>query len=169
MYVVDFLRGRRVWYETLLHRPASSATKRAGSIHVSGRSVAKSVLVNAGGSLVLAVLPATSRIDLDRLGAVLKTRAGETRLASAEEIEGVFQDCEPGTIPPFGRLYGLRTVVDEQLAVAEVVTFTTNTRHIALRLRFQDYLGLEEPLCARFSQPIAPRAGRSTIQRRCAG
>ena len=69
MYVVDFLRSRRVWFETFFHRPASSATRLAGCVHVSGRSVAKSVLVKAGEDFVLAVLPATSRVDLDGLGA----------------------------------------------------------------------------------------------------
>ena len=67
MYVVDFVRDRSVWFETLLHRPASSATRLAGSVHIPGRNVAKTVLVRIGDSFLLAVLPATSRIDLERL------------------------------------------------------------------------------------------------------
>ena len=49
MYVVDYLRSRRVWFETFLHRPASSATRLAGRVHIPGRSVAKTVLVKARG------------------------------------------------------------------------------------------------------------------------
>jgi Ala-tRNA(Pro) deacylase len=74
--------------------------------------VAKTVLLKAGKAYVLAVLPATSRVDLDRLGTALKLDPSEVRLATAEEIDRIFHDCEPGTIPPFGRLYGLRTIVD---------------------------------------------------------
>lgn len=157
MYVLDFLRTRRVWFETLLHAPASSATRRAGAIHVSGRGVAKTVLVTAGGEHVLTVLPATSRVDLDRLAAALQRDPRETRLATVEEIDRVFHDCEPGAIPPFGRLYGLRTIVDAGLRDAGVVIFTTNTRHQGLKMHVRDYEGLEEPQCAEFGQPAAGR------------
>jgi len=154
MYVVDFLRSRRVWFETFFHRPASSATRLAGYIHVSGRSVAKSVLVKAGDEFVLAVLPATSRVDLDSLGAALRSEPGSLRLATPEEVDRTFADCEPGAIPAFGRLYGLRTAVDTGLAGTEVIVFGTNLRHLGLRMQIRDYEGLEEPLRAEFGVPI---------------
>ena len=68
MYTVEFLRSRRVWFEELLLQPASSSTKRAHNMHVPGRMVAKTVLVKAGDRFVLAVLPCTSRIDLEPPG-----------------------------------------------------------------------------------------------------
>src|SRR5580658_3688944 len=104
MYVLDFLRSRGVWFETLLHRPASSSAKLAGSVHVSGRKVGKAVLVKVGHSFVLAVLPSTSWIDLARLSEVLGTPVTEVRLATPGELFEIFTDCEPGAVPPFGRL-----------------------------------------------------------------
>ena len=128
MYVVDFLRTRPVWFETFFHRPASSATRLAGCVHVSGRSVAKSVLVKAGEDFVLAVLPATSRIDLECLGTALRAASGALCLATPEEVGRIFANCEPGAIPAFGRLYGLRTAVDAGLVDAGVIVFGTNLR-----------------------------------------
>jgi Ala-tRNA(Pro) deacylase len=157
MYVVDFLRSHQVGFETLLHAPASSATKLAETVHVAGRSVAKTVLVQAGKAPVLAVLAATSRIDLDRLATALGFERGSVRLATSDEIERIFQDCEPGTIPAFGRLYGIRTIVDKSLAGERVVVLPTNSRHIGLKMSFRDYEGLEEPLRAAFGAPITPR------------
>ena len=112
MYIVDFLQSRGIGFETLLHRPAFSATRRARNMHVTGREVAKPVLVKCGEEFVLAVLPATSRIDLSRLAAALDVEPEQVRLAADGEIATIFRDCEPGTIPPFGRLYGLKTVID---------------------------------------------------------
>jgi Ala-tRNA(Pro) deacylase len=166
MNVIDFLRSRRIWFETLLHAPASAATKLAGSVHVPGRRVGKAVLVNTGGSRVLAVLPATSRVDIERLAAALRMDAGDVSLASSEQIEAIFGDCEPGAIPPFGRRYGLTTVVDSSLAELDVVVFPTNTRHIGLRMRFRDFVGLEEPLHADFARPIAQKTTRRLTGRR---
>src|SRR4051812_12330232 len=71
MSIRDFLQNRHVRFETLLHCPAPSATKRAQSIHVSGRSVAKVVLIRAAEQHVLVVLPATHRIEFNRLAQVL--------------------------------------------------------------------------------------------------
>ncbi len=95
MYVLDFLRSRGVWFEALLHRPASSSTKRAGSVHVPGRKVGKAVLVKAGHSFVLAVLPSTSWIDLCQLSEVLGSPVSEVRLATPDELFAIFTDCEP--------------------------------------------------------------------------
>jgi Ala-tRNA(Pro) deacylase len=153
MYILDFLRSRDVWFEALLHHPASSSAKRARSIHVPGRRVAKAVLVKAGDSFVLAVLPSTSRIDLSLLSQVLGSPASEVRLATPEELLGTFPDCEPGVVPPFGRLYGLRTLVEAGLADGSDIIVGANTRHEGLWMHFRDFQALEEPVRASFALP----------------
>ena len=95
MYLVDYLRSHRVWFKTLLHPPASSAAKLASSLHVPGRAVAKTVLVNAGGGYVLTVLAATSRIELNRLCLALRLEPGR-RLATAEEVARMFRTASRG-------------------------------------------------------------------------
>jgi Ala-tRNA(Pro) deacylase len=154
MYVFDFLKSQNVWFASILHRPASSSARRASSIHVPGGRVAKTVLVRAGQSYLLAVLPSTSRIDLERLSAAVALPASDVRLASADELREIFADCEPGVVPPFGRLYGLTTVVDSTLAGIPEIVFAANTRHEGLRMQFDDYEALESPLRASFTRPI---------------
>jgi Ala-tRNA(Pro) deacylase len=154
MYVEDFLGNQHVWFETLLHRPASSATKLASSVHVPGRGVAKTVLVRAGEKFMLAVLPATTRVDLGRLARVLGISLSQLRLASSDEVLQTIGDCEPGVIPPFGRLYGLETIMDDSLADNPTIVFGANTRHMGMRMRFLDYEALEEPVRAAFAEPI---------------
>jgi len=159
MIIRDFLQARLVRFQVLLHAPSHSATHLAGSVHVPGRSVAKSVLVRAGDAFVLAVLPATHRIDVTRLAEVLGVP--EVRIASEAEVESVFEDCEPGALPPFGRRYGLSTVLDASLAGSAEVVFVGNTRHEGIRMRFQDYERIEAPTRARFASPIDARRIRN--------
>jgi len=168
MYLVDYLRSRRVWFKTLLHPPTSSAAKLASSLHVPGRAVAKTVLVRAGGDYVLTVLPATSRIDMNRLADALRREPGAVRLATAEEVTRFFPNCEPGAIPPFGRLYGVATILDAALADQAEIVFGANTRHEGVRMRFVDYETVEAPMRASFAVPIAVRA-TSVVQPRRAG
>ena len=162
MTIRDFLLARSIRFEVLLHAPSHSAAHLAGSVHVPGRSVAKSVLVRAGDAFALAVLPSTHRIDLGRLAGALHVE--EIRLATQEEVEAVFANCEPGELPPFGRLYDLTTVLDASLSGGSEIVFVGNTRHEGVRMRFKDYERIEEPRKARFASPIDTRRARNRLK-----
>jgi Ala-tRNA(Pro) deacylase len=163
MNIRDFLESREVWFEMLLHRPVPSASRRAQTVHVPGRQVAKGVLVRAGGGYVLAVLPATTRIDTERLSQALDGLP--VALATEDEVEQVFGDCERGALPPFGRLYGVRTIVDASLAAGAEIVCVGNTRHEDLRLRYQDYEAVEAPSRAHFATTPEPEHPRPTHRR----
>jgi Ala-tRNA(Pro) deacylase len=163
MSIRDYLRNCRVPFETLLHGPMPSATRVAHSLHVPGRQVAKSVLLRAGEGYVLAVLPATHRVDLGRIGEVLAAR--DIRLATEDELERVFVDCERGAVPPFGKLYGVPTVVDTTLAGCAEIVVEGNARHEGVRMRYRDYEAVERPTRARFASAITPRLRRESHRR----
>jgi Ala-tRNA(Pro) deacylase len=154
MYIHDYLRSRGVWFETLLYQPASSSAKRARNARITGRRVAKSVLVRAGDCYVLAVLPASSTIDLARLSQVVGSSAAELRLATSDELLATFPDCEPGVVPPFGRLYGLTTIVDAGFSEIGDIALSANTRHEGLWMHFRDFAAIEQPERGSFSRPI---------------
>ena len=134
----------------------------AETVHVPGRTVAKAVLIRAGDAFAMAVLPATHRIDLDRLGLILGV--DDLRIATEPEVMAIFHDCERGALPPFGRLYGLTTIIDTALAGGSEVVFVANTRHEGIRMRFRDYEALETPMRGRFASMISP--GRREPSRR---
>jgi Ala-tRNA(Pro) deacylase len=165
MYLTEYLRGRRVWFKHLLHAPASSAGRLAASVGVSGRRVAKAVLVRVGEEERLAVLPATSRIDLARLAAALGVDPAAVRLATSDEVAKRFPTCEPGAPPPIGRLFGVATIVDVSLAGPEIV-FPGHTRLESFLMRFSDFEAVEAPLRAEFAVPIAVPTPRTASRRR---
>lgn len=154
MMIRSYLQEHAVDFDFLLHRPAHSAAHLAGTLHVEGRSVAKGVLVRADDSFVLAVVPATHRIDLNRLAMALG--AHDVRIAPESEVERIFNDCEPGALPPFGRLYGLTTILDTDLADRTELTFVANLCHEGVRMRLTDYRALEAPLAGHFSEALRP-------------
>ena len=162
MCIRNYLQNRHVRFEVLLHRPAPSAARMAETVHVPGRTVAKGVLVRADGSFVLAVLPSTHRIDLDRLAAILGVE--EVRIATEPEVMAIFHDCERGALPPFGRIYGLSTIVDTALAGGSEIVFVGNSRHEGVRMRFRDYEAIESPMRGRFASMICPK--RRVAQRK---
>jgi Ala-tRNA(Pro) deacylase len=142
MRVPDFLLEQRVPFETLLHPPAFTAQKRARFLHLPGREVAKAILLHGPGGYVLAVLPATHYVDTERVAQAL---GGPTRLADDDEIARVFRDCEWGVVPPFGRLYGLPVLLDDDIAPDTLMVVETTSQAEAVRLLCRDFERLERP------------------------
>jgi Ala-tRNA(Pro) deacylase len=148
MRVPDFLMEQHVPFETLLHPPAFTAQKRAKYLRIPGRQVAKSVLLVGPQGYFLAVLPATRQVDTRKLALEL---VGPVRLAEAHEVADVFRDCEWGVVPPFGGLYGLPTVLEEELSPESLIVLEGNTHAEAVRLRCRDFERVERPRRLRFA------------------
>src|SRR5688500_5364458 len=104
MRVPQFLLDRQIDFETMLHPPSFTAQKLAKFLHISGRRVAKSVLLVGGKDYCLAVLPAALRVDLRAVSLSLDR---SVRLATEDELAARFCDCEYGAGTPFGHLYGM--------------------------------------------------------------
>ena len=108
-----YLKDKDVDYRVTRHASRASASRAAQAAHVSGEQVAKAVVVFDGTNYMLAVVPATHRLDVRRLEELLDRRLS---LATEAELEVLFQDCEIGAVPPVGALYGLDVVMDDCLA-----------------------------------------------------
>src|ERR1019366_4849389 len=62
--VKTFLDANRVKYVTISHSKAYTAQGIAAIAHISGKELAKSVIVKLDGALAMAVLPASFQVDL---------------------------------------------------------------------------------------------------------
>lgn len=151
MNVQEFLAGRRVTYDAISHRDTYDAQRLAQVLHVPGQEIAKTVLLRADGgyTYLVCVLPATKTIDFEKVSAAL----GGSRVELATEVE-IMQhcpDCEFGTLPPFGSQYGMKTLVEESLTSDDEIVFEGNNHHEAIRMRYEDFQAIEQPLVARFA------------------
>jgi Ala-tRNA(Pro) deacylase len=149
MKIDDLLTSRHVPFERLHHRPAYTANRMAQALHVPGREVAKTVLLRAGRGYVLAVLPATHHVDLERV----RRELGEDKVevATEDEMERLFPDCERGSMPPFGSQYQVPTIMDESLAEDEQIVFEAQNHEDAIRMNYRDYEALEHPRKGHFA------------------
>jgi Ala-tRNA(Pro) deacylase len=142
MRVPQFLIDQQVRFERVMHPPSFTAQRLAKHLRVSGRQVAKSVLLAVGGSYFLAVLPAAMRVDL---AAVSKHLGILVRLAGEHEVVRLFNDCEWGAVTPFGHLYGLTTLLDASIAPESVIAFEAGRHVEAIRMTCRDFERLEHP------------------------
>lgn len=108
----QFLSNAGIDYDTVRHSHTYSSMDTAHAAHVAGDALVKAVVLQDGRGYVLAVLPATHKLEL---GMVHSRLQRDVALASEREIAELFKDCELGAIPPFGNAYGMETVCDESL------------------------------------------------------
>jgi Ala-tRNA(Pro) deacylase len=148
MRVADYLSDQRVSFEAMLHPPAYTSQKLAKYLRVSGRQVVKSILLKGPRGFFLAVLPAAERINLAR---VSMSQDGPVRLATPEELSQQFLDCEWGARMPFGRLYGLSTLLESSIPLDAMIVFEAQQHALAIRMMCRDFVELEQPRRLAFS------------------
>ncbi len=141
-----YLKAQGVAFEEQRHRVAYTAQEVAASEHISGKFVAKVVMVIAGGETVMAVLPASFRLDLEAAAAAMGAK--EARLAREMEFAAAFPGCEVGAMPPFGNLFGIPVLVDTSLADDERIVFQAGTHTETMSLRYSDFERLVKPKLA---------------------
>lgn len=149
-----YLREHQVPFQIQQHSQAFSAQKIAESEHISGKKVAKVVIVFADDKLVALVLPATVRADLAKVRTMLGAK--EIRLAEEHEFAARFPDCEVGTMPPFGNLYGLPVYVDKSLPAEESIVFPIGTYTETMSLRYTDFARLVQPQIGELTRTHIP-------------
>jgi len=142
------LDDNHVFYSVHSHPKAFTAQAVAAVMHVPGKEVAKSVVLAAGEQTILAVLPASFHVDLMRLSSLL---GREVHLVSEADFISRFPDCEPGAMPPFGKIYGMPVFVDRSLAADKEIVFNAGSRREAVRMRYADFELLTNPTVAQFA------------------
>jgi Ala-tRNA(Pro) deacylase len=144
----EFLDANGVKYEVTLHQVAYTSQEIAATSHISGKAIAKVVMVRRGEALVMTVLPAACKVGTDRLERILG--ASRISIAREQEFAGLFPDCDTGAMPPFGNLYGLEVYVDEELASHPQIVFQAGNHHELVTMTYADFARLVQPKVAEF-------------------
>jgi Ala-tRNA(Pro) deacylase len=137
------LDEKKIKYLSIQHSPAFTALEVSEATHISGKMIAKSVIAKVSGKLVMAVLPAHKKLDLENL---METMGGaEVELAQENEFGQRFADCEMGAMPPFGNLYDMAVFVDTHLTHDPDIYFNAGSHSELIRMSYSDYKKLAQP------------------------
>jgi Ala-tRNA(Pro) deacylase len=112
-------------------------------------SGAKALICRADGQFVMFVLPADRRLASKQVRREAKINS--LRFATREEVLEI-TGLTPGSIPPFGSLFSLPTYCDVGLAQNEQINFNAGDHSISIRMRYSDYVGVEQPTLGSFAE-----------------
>ena len=139
----EFLDDHHVQYEIIPHSPAYTAQEIAAVAHVSGREMAKTVMLNVDGKMEMAVLPANERLDVKQVSDAMG--ANQVRLAREDEFKELFPECETGAMPALGNLYGIEVLMADSMAFEPDICFNAGTHEELLRMSSRDFEQLVHP------------------------
>jgi len=145
----EFLDQERIKYVSIVHSTAYTAQEVAASAHITGKELAKTVIVELDGKMAMAVLPANRKIVLQDLREV--TGSQEVKFASEEQFKQRFPDCETGAMPPFGNLYGMDVYLAEGLTENDQIAFNAGSHTEVIKLSYKDFERLVQPKVVSFT------------------
>ncbi len=145
----EFLDSQDIKYTSVSHARTNTAQQTAASAHIPGKELAKTVMIKAGDETIMVVLPASDRIDFSLLRETLGTQS--VSLASEKDFKELFPDCEPGAMPPFGNLYGVKVLVEQDLSEDEEIAFSAGTHTEVVKMNYRDFVNLVKPEIKKFS------------------
>jgi Ala-tRNA(Pro) deacylase len=147
--LIGWLTAAGVPFRVLHHPPVLTSVEAAAVRGTSLEAGAKALVVRADDRPVHLVLPADRRVDNARLRALLAAR--RIRFATPDELL-TLTGCPPGAVPPFGNLFGLEGLVDEELIRVDEIAFNAGSRTVSLTMGCADFLRLAGARVARFSR-----------------
>jgi len=145
----QFLDKEKIKYISIVHSTAYTAQEVAASAHITGKELAKTVIVKLDGQMAMAVLPANRKIVLQDLREV--TGCDQVKFASEDDFKAKFPDCETGAMPPFGNLYGMDVYVAEGLAENNEIAFNAGSHTEIIKMAYEDFERLVRPRIVSFT------------------
>jgi Ala-tRNA(Pro) deacylase len=139
----EYLDNHHVRYGCLNHSRAYTAQEVAASAHISGKLLAKTIIVKMGNQFAMVVLPAHDYINFDALKAA--TASQTVDLASESEFKNKFPECDPGAMPPFGNLYEMPVYASSRLSQHDQIIFSAGTHIELLQMAYADFERLVKP------------------------
>ena len=143
--LIDQLEQADIAYELITHPRTDTAAAEADALGVEPQQVAKTIVLTTPTGFVLAVLPASERLDLHKVRDFLGTK--DVELATEEVLAGAYPEFELGAVPPIGT-HGDRVLVDMRVCENEFVLLEAGTHEQSLRLKPADLILLDHALVA---------------------
>lgn len=133
----SYLDKENANYECVHHPYSEGARETAISGKVPIDQMAKAVVLeDHEGQHLMAVVPASNHINLDKLGTNLHR---DLHLVEEDRLQEMFRDCAPGAIPALGHAFHMETVVDDQLLEQDPVYIEAGDHEDLVRVKGETF------------------------------
>lgn len=135
----EYMSDHDTSYEQVYHTRTGCSLETSEVAHIAGDKMVKSVLLGDDKRYFLALIPATHRLEIEKLNKILDRKLV---LMPEVEVARAFSDCEVGSIPPAGDAYGIETWVDASLVDQADLYFESGDHELLLHTSIEDFKSL---------------------------
>ncbi len=144
-----FLKEENIKYKEFHHKPVYTSKEAAEIRGVQLNSGAKALILKTDKGNVMAVISAIDKLN----SKAFRKNLGYKRVSFVDkETLKKLTGLEPGAVPPFGKMFGLKVYVDRNLTNQEFIDFNAGTHTDSIEIKTTDYLEIEKPEIVDFSK-----------------
>jgi len=143
------LNQHGIAFQTLRHEPVYTSEQAARIRGTPLASGAKALICKGDAGFVMFVIPADRKLDSH----AVRRAKGWRKLRFADRKEVLeLTGLAPGSIPPFGSLFGLPTLCDQRLGDVDVINFNAGDHCPSVSMRYADYVLVEKAEFGEFAE-----------------
>lgn len=132
-----------------VHTSKDAAKIRGNTLDQAAKAIVIRIKNREGNHVFIqGVLSGSKKINMKVLKKLINAKS--VSLATPEEVFEV-TDCTVGSVPPFGPLFGMKTLVDRTLLSNEFIYFSAGTHNDSIKMRSSDFIGLFDFIVEDFS------------------
>jgi Ala-tRNA(Pro) deacylase len=131
-----------VRYELLPHAHTERAADEAKALGVDLAEVGKTLVLTTPAGYVRAVLPASERLDLRKVGELLAVGKKQVHLSTEDDLARDYPEFDLGAVPPLGGGRGDRVLIDSRLAERDSIVIEAGSHDESVRVPTADLVRL---------------------------
>ncbi len=136
--LIKMLDDLRVKYNVIEHKTVYTAYDLANSLKEDLSKIAKTLIVKADNEFVLIVLPASHKLDLQKLKKALKAK--KIKIADEKVMKEHFK-VKLGAITPFGKMHkNMPVYIDKALTKTKDIIAGAGSFEESLHMKVKDFL-----------------------------
>jgi len=148
--IKEHLLSSGITFEELHHDEVGAPVEYSQKIGTRLEQQAKALLLrckkNGGGKLFIVVsVPANKKVDFNIISNKLGGNIKSIRVAEKEQMYEL-TGCEPGELPPLGKLWGVQLLMDEALFLEPKIYFNAGSLGYSIIANPHDIAKIEDAI-----------------------
>ncbi|MBU1146038.1 YbaK/EbsC family protein [Patescibacteria group bacterium] len=135
--LLSYLDKSKIGYKIVRHKTVYTAYDAAQTLGVKLGEIAKTLLIKADKNYLLAVLPASHKLDFGKLKKLVKAKKIE--IAKEGMMKKMFK-IKPGALSPFGQIYKVPVYVDKGILKAKKIIAGAGTFEESVAMTAKNFL-----------------------------
>ncbi|MCX6746417.1 MAG: YbaK/EbsC family protein [Candidatus Parcubacteria bacterium] len=152
--IKNYLDKKGAKYAIVTHKKVYTAYDVAQTLKKKLDEIVKNLLVKTNKGFILVLLPASKRVDLNKLKKLLNAKGmGVKKVEIPKEgaMVRIFK-VKPGALGAFGSVHELEVYMDKNLQKVKKAIFPTGSFTDSVEMAMKEFEKLEKPIVGMFSE-----------------